>query len=116
MAAARGDWLALLDADDGFAPDRLARLVMLGEARGADVVVDNLSLVTAKGRGLGEALSPQYNLFAEGLTAAGFVRRTHFLTAGITLGYLKPIFRRAFFPAQELRLNDRLRVSSEEHT
>jgi glycosyltransferase involved in cell wall biosynthesis len=37
MAAARGDWLALLDADDGFAPDRLARLVALGEARGADV-------------------------------------------------------------------------------
>src|SRR3546814_16935709 len=78
----------LLDADDGFAPDRLARLVALGEARGADVVVDHLSLVTAKGRVLGEALPPQDPLFVEALTAAGFVRRNNFPTAGFKPAYL----------------------------
>src|SRR3546814_20879120 len=90
MAAARGNWLALLDADDGFAPDRLARLVALGEARGADIVVDNLRLVTAKGRVLGDALRRGDPIFAEGLTAAAFVRRNHFLTTGFKLGHLKP--------------------------
>src|SRR3546814_11597228 len=68
MSSARGNWLALLDADDGFAPDRLARLVALGEARGADIVVDNLRLVTAKGRVLGDALRRGDPIFAEGLT------------------------------------------------
>src|SRR3546814_4066557 len=103
MAAARGNWLALLDADDGFAPDRLARLVALGEARGADIVVDNLRLVTAKGRVLGDALRRGDPIFAEGLSAAAFVRRNHFLTTGFKLGYLKPLFRRSEEHTSELQ-------------
>ena len=32
IAAARGAWVAVLDADDAFAPDRLARLTAVAEA------------------------------------------------------------------------------------
>src|SRR3546814_404697 len=115
MSSARGNWLALLDADDGFAPDRLARLVALGEARGADIVVDNLRLVTAKGRVLGDALRRGDPIFAEGLTAAAFVRRNHFLTTGFKLGYLKPLFRRGFVEAHGIRQNERLRIAEDYH-
>lgn len=38
--AARGRWLAVLDADDAFAPGRLARLVGVAEACGFDAVAD----------------------------------------------------------------------------
>src|SRR3546814_16822555 len=55
------------------------------------------------------------SLFVEGLTAAGFVRRNNFLTAGFKLGYLKPLFRRAFIQAQGLRQNERLRVAEDFH-
>jgi succinoglycan biosynthesis protein ExoO len=37
----RGRWIAVLDADDRYLPDRLATLVEAGEANGADLVADN---------------------------------------------------------------------------
>jgi glycosyltransferase involved in cell wall biosynthesis len=115
MAEARGDWLALLDADDAFAPDRLARLVALGEARGADVVADNLRLVSADGLVLGEALRRDDAFFSQPLTAAGFVRRNFFVTTGFKLGYLKPLFRRGFVTRHGLRQDERLRIAEDFH-
>jgi len=41
IALARGDWLAVLDADDWYHVDRIAALVALGEARQADMAADN---------------------------------------------------------------------------
>ena len=38
--AARGRWIALLDSDDAYVPERLARLLELAEANGADMVSD----------------------------------------------------------------------------
>lgn len=113
MAAARGEWLALLDADDRYAPDRLQRLVALGEARAADIVADNLRLVAPGGIVLGNALSGRDRVFTEGLTAAAFVRRNHFLMPGFKLGYLKPLFRRHFLAAHGIRQSERLRVAED---
>jgi glycosyltransferase involved in cell wall biosynthesis len=44
LAAASGTWIAPLDADDAFSPDRLARLVPLAETVGADLLADNIEL------------------------------------------------------------------------
>ncbi|HEX8468517.1 MAG TPA: glycosyltransferase family 2 protein [Allosphingosinicella sp.] len=42
---ARGKWIALLDADDWFAPGRLSYLLKVAEAAGADVVSDDQFLI-----------------------------------------------------------------------
>jgi hypothetical protein len=115
IEAAQGDWLALLDADDGFAAGRLERLVGLGEHRGADIVADNLSLVRADGRVKGCALAPDDPVFDGPLTAAAFVARNHFLGRGFTLGYLKPLFRRGFLRAEGLRQDESLRIAEDFH-
>jgi succinoglycan biosynthesis protein ExoO len=41
IAKARGTWIAVLDADDWYQPERLATLIAAGEASGIDLVADN---------------------------------------------------------------------------
>jgi glycosyltransferase involved in cell wall biosynthesis len=41
LATAEGDWIALLDADDRYSPERLDVLISAGDETGADIVLDN---------------------------------------------------------------------------
>ena len=43
--ASSGNWIALLDADDRWSPDRLQTLIPLANEAGADLQADNLFLV-----------------------------------------------------------------------
>lgn len=45
LAAGRGRWIAVLDADDAVHPDRLARLIARAASADAPIAVDNLAVV-----------------------------------------------------------------------
>ena len=45
LKAARGQWVALLDADDRYEPGRIARLLKVGMEKDADIVCDELQLL-----------------------------------------------------------------------
>lgn len=91
LEAARGEWFALLDADDAFEPGRVQRLVAVAETQGCDLVAD---------------LPVFYDLAADlrapqQLPASGALQ---WLTledllqpdpeTGLDLGLLKPLFNR----------------------
>ena len=45
IALATGNWIAILDGDDAFEPDRLARCLSIATEKKADAVVDNLMVI-----------------------------------------------------------------------
>jgi succinoglycan biosynthesis protein ExoO len=91
IAAAMGDWVAVLDADDAYASGRLPRLIRLAQGEGLDIIAD---------------LPVLYDLAAdqaapEQLPASGQLQRLALAdllrpdpATGLDLGLLKPVFRR----------------------
>lgn len=106
LAAAGGRWIALLDADDTFHPDRLATLLRVAGEYRTEMAADNLSLVRAP------KMTREGSMFsAELLPAPRLLGATEFVTgnthragsARIGYGYLKPIINADFLRSSGIR-------------
>ena len=114
---ATGTWAAVLDSDDTMAPDRLRKMIELGDRMQADVVLGNFQRVDEEGTQIDNApfLSgpgfeePQIwslDRYLAGDTGA---------PGSSSFGYLKPVFRRAFLEQNGLRYDPSLRVGEDFH-
>lgn len=112
IAVASGRWLAMLDADDWYAPDRLERLIRLGEATGADLVVDNQELFDEGVREVvGTALrvgNDTVPLDMDDLLNNSVTGRVQF-----DYGLLKPVVRRDFLTENGIRYPEQYRFGED---
>jgi len=103
LREARGAWVALLDADDWWRPERLKTLVREGE--GFDFVADNIMGFDV---GAGRETWPIYPLGNN-----HELRLSDFLvpvaSANHDFGYLQPMMRRAFLDANRLAYREDVR-------
>ena len=116
IAAARGRWLALLDADDRYAPDRLAMLVALAEAQDADLCSDNVLLCPGTLTAAGTTMIPPAILDApRALQMTEFIARNvaDARYPGMNFGFLKPIMRRDFIARHGIAYNEAVRFAED---
>ena len=116
IAAAKGEWIALLDADDSYLPERLARLLDLADRVGADMVADNILLCNAGGRTAGAAMIPPALLSRPTeLTAAEFIARNvgSPRTPRISYGFLKPLLKADFLREKRIAYDERNRFAED---
>lgn len=92
--AARGRWIAVLDADDAFEPGRLRRMLDQAAEFGADVVGDNVRVYDAATGSLSEPKLKSLTVPGQ-LDVYSFVDGSRPGRGDLDLGLLKPIFNRA---------------------
>lgn len=111
ISQARGRWIAVLDADDWYDPQRLAVLLEVGEAKGVDLVADNLHFYdggadTIVRTAFDAALPPR--LITDVDFAANSNPRSPF-----DFGLLKPVLRADFLRTQEISYHEPARFGQD---
>ncbi len=116
LHAATGTWLALLDADDCFKPERLERLTGLGEHHAADLVSDNV-LVSP----YGEPGPPKPMYSGERIPCICKMSPSTFVWENTregdgsrkSFGFMQPIIRRDFLLRHQLAYNTQTRFGED---
>jgi succinoglycan biosynthesis protein ExoO len=102
LGVARGEWVAVLDADDAFLPERLERLTRAGRELNADIVVDNFAWYDAATDSVGSPGIPPSPV-VKIIGKHEFVAQARPDTDQVDWGLLKPMFRRRFIDERNLR-------------
>jgi glycosyltransferase involved in cell wall biosynthesis len=116
LTEARGEWIALLDADDAFAPHRIETLLSQGELHNADIVADNLLLCPEENLSARQPMLSTRDLpAAKWLTAAAFVAGNigSRWTPRVSFGFLQPVIRREFLQHHDLRYDEQNRFGED---
>jgi succinoglycan biosynthesis protein ExoO len=114
LELASGRWIAPLDADDRFLPNRLERLVACAETAGADMVADNLLLVDGvSGVERGLAWPPRHLSTLAWMDAKTFVEGNSIRGRLVSFGYMKPLLRRQFLQRHRLGYDRDLRLGED---
>ena len=111
MSEATGEWIAVLDADDWFAPGRLMRLLDAGDAAGIDMVADDWIAVDSQAGLYLESPLPRRRGDIV-LDIDSFLLASDPIAKG-DYGMLKSIVRSDFIRRTGVRYHDQARLSED---
>ena len=114
LRQAKGDWIALLDADDQWRPNRLKRLSEVARATSADFVADNLVMWDAV---TDRQFKPAHFELAKSqnqITLLDVFRADdNFNFSKATFAIMKPICRRQFLADHKIEYDESLKVGED---
>lgn len=106
LDAAEGEWIAIVDADDWIAPERLEKLVRFAESQGVEMVADPMIYHTE----WGSVYQVQWAMFV------GIPRRARGYTAEEVIRAspsAQPVIRREFLHAHAIRYQSHMRLAED---
>lgn len=117
---AQGNWIALLDSDDWYAPERLEKLLAIAQQRRADLIADDLWLVNIR------QSQPWSTLLAENekaISSVELIDAVEFVHSdrpsplntkrNWSLGYTKPLIRREFLRQNNIQYDETVKVGED---
>ncbi|ACT59796.1 glycosyltransferase family 2 protein [Hirschia baltica] len=112
---AKGRFIAVLDSDDAFLPDRLDKLVQVGDQENADIIVDNMMRVNAAGQKIdtGNFLENAEYQERHIIGLEQYVSSNIMMSGAAALGYLKPLFRATSLEKLDVSYDETLRNSED---
>lgn len=113
IAQASGTWIAVLDGDDMFLPERLQRCLALAKKTKADAVVDNLSVTRAVDGKTFAMFAPERIAVLKTLTVERFIAGNSYFLRGYGLGYVKPIISAKFLQQHGLTYRESIRIGED---
>ncbi|MDZ8138118.1 MAG: glycosyltransferase family 2 protein [Nostoc sp. DedQUE04] len=114
--AAQGEWIAVLDSDDWYAPKRLENLVSLANQTNADMIADDVYLIEDG------TTSPWSTLIQESgeridkifqIDIVYFVETDVYGQPGLHLGLSKPLFKREFLIKNGIEYDEEIRMGQD---
>lgn len=114
LARARGRWIAIVDGDDYIHPERLETLIGAAERDGADIVADDLLVFYDDGSKPPHAfLAGRLAVGPSWVSAPDYIRSNVVFSGQPSIGYLKPVIRRAASPRGVLAYDETLRIGED---
>jgi succinoglycan biosynthesis protein ExoO len=114
LAAAKGEWIAIMDSDDVMHPTRLETLIHAAEGDGADMAADDLIVFYGDGGKPSHSfLANAYGGVAFWAGLADYIRFNTFYSKRPGLGYLKPVIRAGELDAAKVSYNESLKIGED---
>lgn len=116
LCEATGKWIAVLDSDDWYAPNRLEELLKIAEIEEADLIADDLSFIQDGTSQPWTTLIRESGIPIQKVTQIQphyFVETGLYGQKGLHLGLSKPLYRRNFLNTHNIRYNETLQVAED---
>ena len=114
LKAARGAWIGILDSDDLLEPGRSRKLIELATRSASDMVADNVMRFLDLNPDVAWPLLPRRagdRTFD--VDIASYLRGNLMTNGDTNLGYLKPLFSRAFLQSHNMAYDESLRIGED---
>lgn len=114
IALAKGEWIAVLDGDDQFLPDRLSHCISRARETQADCMIDNIQVYREADSATRPMFPPvPFSKIISPLSLADFISERVGWRGGYTLGYSKPIIKRSFLERHSIRYDETLMIGED---